>query len=573
MRKGFILTLTALATTFLVTSAVALGPVVSGVPDVYIGPEAAAGAPAETGTYTFRYSGALTLWDYVTPGVATGDGSGSDTLYQAWAVKDATVSGGGSGSYLAAGTGVHYSIIQDENATDALFLTPTNEVGASGWAAEINAALNGQGSALADYALGAAGSLTFRDINLSPLPEQAVYPDPGTGVDGVLDVQEATLYVSDTNTTPGADKILMVTLDSGADVLSGGLKWTMVQDSSADTAAFNAFKFKGDGTTLDFTATDLVMTNTGTSLRIQTPLTNSPTGYFYYGEYGKTQASVDPANLYRVTASLTAPGGTANPSIILALNARGNAGYGLMQTNSGAAGGPTSTGSSWSAFLLPLEAGTPQAQIISFDSTDATGGLLEASSISVQSVPFADLLASASVVQATSTSFAVASDGNASATEWGYFEAPFGGGGLPTFSHSPANGNAGPLVMSGATATTNLGLAAFQGPQASIPTTAGKLVLIRAKLSTSSATSAVLPTVWMNTEAPTVQAGTLIQRDTANPTVTGPTSTPTDYYVVFEAKDAVCAFNLRILADTGGMNGNIQMTELEVLEADMPLAP
>jgi len=551
MRKGFILTLTALATTFLVTSAVALGPIVSGVPDVYIGPEAAVGAPVEPGTNTFRYSGALTLWDYVTPGVATGDGSGSDTLYQAWAVKDATLSGP-TGSYLAAGSGVHYSIIQ-ENLVEGLFVAPTVEVGGAGWAAEINNALNAQGAALSDYSLGVAGALTFRNVRLSPLPEQANYPAP-TAVAGlpagILDAQEATLYVSDTNTTPGADKVLLVTVETGADALSGGLKWNMVQDYSADTSAFGVYKFKSDGTNFDFTAADVVMTNTNTALRIQTTVANAPSDvWFSYGEFGALQATVDPANLYRMKASLTGPGGALNPSILLTFNARGNAGYGFVQTNSGAAGGPTATASTWSAFLAPLEAGTPQAQFIVYDSASTAGGVIEASAIQVQNIALADVLASAEVVQETQTSFTVSATGAATATEWGYYDTPFSTNGSPTFTRTPANGATGPITMSAVTATANTGMASFQGPSASIPTTPGKLVFIRARLSTTSSTSATLPTVWLNTEAPTIQGGAFIQRDTLNPTVTGPTSTAKDYYLVFEAKDSVCAFNFRILAD------------------------
>lgn len=572
MRKGFILTLTALATTFLVTSAVALGPVVSGVPDVYIGPEAAVGAPVEPGTNTFRYSSALTLWDYVTPGVATGDGSGSDTLYQAWAVKDATLSGP-TGSYLAAGSGVHYSIIQ-ENAVDALFVAPTAEVGDSGWAAEINNALNAQGAALSDYSLGNAGALTFRNVRLSPLPEQPSYPLP-TAVAGlpagILDAQEATLYVSDTNTTPGADKVLLVTVETGADELSGGLKWNLVQDY-ANTAAFATYKFKSDGTNFDFTAADVVLTNTGTALRIQTTVANAPSAtWFSYGQFDALQASVDPANLYRMKASLTGPGGALNPSILLTFNARGNAGYGFVQTNSGAAGGPTATASTWSAFLAPLEAGTPQAQFIVFDSASTAGGTIEASAIQVQNIALADVLATAEVVQATQTSFTVSGTGAATASAWGYFDVPFSTSGSPTFTRTPANGATGPITMSAVTATANIGMASFQGPLASIPTTPGKLVFIRARISTSSSTSAKLPTVWLNTEAPTIQGGAFIQRDNAG--TTGPTSTPKDYYLVFEAKDSVCAFNFRILADSASINGNVQLTELEVLEADMPLEP
>jgi hypothetical protein len=586
MRKGFILTLTALATTFLVTSAVALGPVVVGVPDVYIGPKAAVGAPvAEPGTNTFRYSSALTLWGYVTPGVATGDGSDSDTLYQAWAVKDATLSGP-TGSYLAAGTGVHYSIIQG-NAVDALLLTPTVEVDGPGWAAEINNAFNAQGPALSDYSLSVAGALTFRNVRLSPLPEQANYPSPtksDAGLpDGVWDAQEATLYVSDTSTTPGADKVLLVTVadtfgvpPTGVDFLSGGLVWNMVQDYTASTAGFVAYKFKTDGTTLDSTASDLVMTNSGTSLSILTPLTSTPsTSYWYYGQYDTLQATVDPLNLYRMKATVTAGVYTANPSMLLVFNARGNAGYGFVQTNSGTAGtdrGPGTAPSTLSAFLAPLEAGTPQAQFIVFDSSATQGGTpFVASAVKVENIALADVLASAEVVQATKTSFTVSSTGAATATQWGYYEAPFSTNGLPTFTRTPANGASGPLVMSAATVTNNIGMASFQGPTASIPTTIGKLVIIRARLSTTSSTSAKLPTIWLNTEAPTIQGGLFIERDNAG--TSGPTSAQKDYYLVFEAKDSVCAFNLRVLADKASISGNVTLHELEVLEADMPLEP
>jgi hypothetical protein len=574
MRKGFILTLTALATTFLVTSAVALGPTVSGVPDVYIGPEAAVGATAEIGVNTFRYSSALTLWDYVKPGVTTGDGSGSNTLFQAWSAKDATLSGG-TGSYLAAG-GVHYSIIQEGNATDALFLTPTKEVGDAGWETDINAAFNGEGSALADYALDVAGALTFRNIDLSPLPEAATYPAPaGTGV---LDVQEATLYVSDTNTTPGADKILMVTVKTGPDFLSGGLKWNLVTDHTNTAAFTGVYSFKSDGPNFVIDPTDATMTNTGSSLRIQTPVTSAPTtSYFYYAEFGAAQAGLSTANLYRATADITAPGGSLNPTIILQLNGRGTTGFGYLLTNPAAttASSPGAGASSWSAFLRPDQDGDVQAQFIVFDPNSSVGGLVEATNYQVQSLPFQDVLDSASVVQATKTSFTVASDGANTATEWGYFEQALSANGNPTWSHSPANGATNTaLVMSATTngnTASNIGYQSFQGPDYAIPTTLGKLVLIRAKLSTSAATSDNLPAAWLHVDTPTAQSGKMIER--GNDVTSGPTSTARDYYLVFEAKDTTAQFNMRWLADKPSMTGDIHLTELEVLDTDMPLAP
>lgn len=171
MRKGFIPTLTALVTALLVTSAMALGPTISNVPDVFIGNQAASGAPAEPGTNMFRYSDALVLWDYVTPGVTTGDGSTSDTVYWAWAAKKADLSGGTGGFLdpsLAATNvdGIVYSIIQ-ENAVTVDPIQPVEAENSAAWTAEINNYLTGLGSGLADQSLGSAGSLTFRNIRLS----------------------------------------------------------------------------------------------------------------------------------------------------------------------------------------------------------------------------------------------------------------------------------------------------------------------------------------------------------------------------------------------------------------------
>jgi hypothetical protein len=320
------------------------------------------------------------------------------------------------------------------------------------------------------------------------------------------------------------------------------------------------------------------MTNTGTSLIVTTPATNTPDpNWYYYGQFG-LDTPLTTGNIYRIKADLTAPGGAVNPSILLAFNARGTSGYAFTQINQGAANGPGTSASTWSGYLVPLENSVaipaPQAQFIVFDGGPSTtvGGTVTASSIQVQSIALADVLASATS-QGTDTSFAVAADGNASATEWGYFDATLGTGTLPTLTHTPANGASGPLVMSALTTTNaaNIGFASFQGPTGSIPTTAGKLVLIRAKIQTSSSPTATMPTVWLNADSATVQAGLLIQRDNAG--TSGPTSTPKDYYMVFEPVDATCTFNLRLLADTPNINGNIQMTELEVLEADTPSEP
>jgi hypothetical protein len=388
MRKGFILTLTALVTALMVTSAVALGPTVSAVPDVWIGPQEATGATVELGTNMFRYSGALTLWDYVTPGVETGDGSSSDTLYQAWAAKDATMSGG-TGSYLDPSS-IHYSIIQ-ENTVTGLLLQPTMNVGDSGWAAEINNALNAQGAGLADFALDQAGALTFRNIRVSPPPDENFgSPTPTAGLpSGILDLQEATLYVSDTNTTPGADQILLVTMETGRDTLSGGLAFELAKDYSSDTTDFGSYGLSSQLSTTvpNINPANIVMNKTASSISVNTPQTNSPAGYYLYGQWtaASTAFPVDPAYFYKTQADVSGSLGPAgNPSIVLGFNGRADTGYGINQITAGQ--GPGTAAETWSGFMAPVKAGTPAVFIAVLDASDTAGGTVVFTNIKVERV-------------------------------------------------------------------------------------------------------------------------------------------------------------------------------------------
>jgi hypothetical protein len=389
------------------------------------------------------------------------------------------------------------------------------------------------------------------------------------------------LYVSDANTTPGADKILLVTVKTGADYLSGGLKWTLETDYSADSSGFGAFKLKGKdaATAVDLTASDMTMTNTGTSLIVTTPLANAPDAlWYYYGQFG-LGVPLTTGNIYRLKADLTAPGGAANPSILLAINARGTAGYGFTQLNQAPiSGGVTASASTWSGYLVPVEtkATGPEAQFIVFDSSSTAGGSVTASSIQLQSIDLAAVLGTATS-QGTQTSFTVSADGNPSTTAWSYFDTALGSAPVtkPTLSRNPLNGGTGPIVMTAITSTTdinNIGFASFSGPTGAITTTPGKLTLVRANISTPSGDSAKLPTAWMNVDdAATLQAAMLIERDTA--ATSGPSASGNDYYLVFEPKNATCTFSLRTLVDKTSINGSVQMNELEVLEADMPSEP
>jgi len=565
MRKGFILTLTALVTALMVTSAVAMGPTVSGMPDVYIGPNG-------DNANTFRYSTALTLWQYVTVGVTTGDGSTSDTLYTAWAAKDADFSGG-TGSYLT--SGVNYSIIQ-ENGVEGLLLSPTTEVGATGWAAEINNGLNAEGAGLTDYTVANAGQLTFRNVRLSPLPEEASYPAPVASAGmpaGVLDLQEATIYVSDTNTTPGADKILLVTMQTGDDYLSGGLKFSSFADYSADTTGFTSFKLanRDSGTTPDTNPSAVTLSKTGTSLSFQTPMTNTPTGYYYYGTYGWVQTTMDETNLYRLQASVSGSNGpSGNPSILLGFNSRGDGGYAFTQITPSQ--GPGTTPEAWSAYLAPTKSCTPDLVLGVLDPGDTWGGTVVMSNIKIDEILLNDVLGSADSI-ATINSFTVGSTENT--TEWYYLDAAADTASTkPTFSHTPTAGGSGSslLLQASTSSATNIGYASLNGPGNTFATTSGKLVIIRAKLATSSADSAKLPTAWLNVETAAFQPGMLIER-TAGVAGSGPTTSATDFYLAFEAREATAKFNFRIIADKAGIAGNVILSEVEAMEVDVPAEP
>jgi len=569
MRKGFILTLTALSTAFLVTSAVALGPTVKPVPDVFIGPE---GVPAETYTNMFRYSNALLLWDYVEPGVLTGDGSTSDTLYWAWAAKDATPSGP-TGTFLDPSTSdIHYSIIQ-ESSVEGLAILPAGEVGDAGWVADINGILAAQGGALSDYSVANAGQLTFRNIRLSPPPDMS-YGAP-TAIPGLpagyLDMQEATLYVSDGSTTPGTDTTNLVTLDAGQDYLSGGPVFEMVADHSSDTGPFNGEKLAASNDTgqagIDLNPSAVTLSKTASSLSITCALTNTNPGWYIYGKYTYAQP-VQPGFIYRVQADVSiAATGTA-PSAVLAMNARAGsgsnaaAGYGFSQILAGQLGATPVTKS---GYLVPAQAGNPAVEVFLLDVSDAQGGTLTATNVQVQRVDLQQVLDSASAVL-TVTDFTIGT-GN-----WTSFTAPFGTSPvtLPTFNLTSTSGpDLSITATTSASDVFNIGLASFEGPTATV--TAGKLIVARYGVRTSSADTAKLPTLYLVVQDPTSQGGFALDRDTA--TGSGPSSTPKDYYVVYETTGTTAKATFSCLAASLGINGNLTLGDLTVYSADIPSGP
>jgi len=572
MRKGFIPTLTALVPAFLVTSAEALGPWIKPVPDVYIGPEAAFGVPAETYTNMFRYSNALVLWDYIAPGGLTGDGSTSDTLYWAWAAKDATAVGP-TGSFLDPSTSdFHYSAIQ-ENGVEALAIQPAGEVGDPGWVADINGILAAQGGALSDYSLANAGQLTFRNIRLSPPPDQnygAPTAIPGLPA-GYLDMQEATLYVSDGNTTPGTGWFILGTLDAGPDFLSGGPVYEMVADLSYDTGPFAAAKVAGPNDTgqggIDLNPPEVTLTKTASSLSITCAVVNTNPNWYIFGMWAYAQP-VQPGFIYRVQADVSIAATGVAPSAVLALNARAGygsnaaAGYGYYQILAGQLGATPVTKA---GYLVPVQAGNPAVEVFLLDATDTQGGTLTATNVQVHRVDLQSVLDTAGEVL-TVTDFTIGT-GN-----WTSFTAPFGTSPvtLPTFSLTTVSGP--DLSVSGTTSASdvyNIGFARFEGPEA--PVSAGKLILARYGVRTSSADTAKLPSLHLVVLDPTAQGGFVLDRDTA--AGSGPSVWLRDYYVVYESTGTTARATFGCLAWTTGINGNLTLGDLTLFSGEIQPDP
>jgi len=610
MRKGFLSTLTALVTVLVATSAMALGPTVKDIPNVIVGPAAAQGAPVETGTNMFRYSDAIILWDYVTPGVTSGNGSSSDTLYWAWAARKATL-GGGVVGYLdhtlpaTAPNSIHYSIAQ-QNSQLGIVFTPTQTENTPAWTTEVNNAVNAGNPAQHTVAL--AGALTFRNIRLSP-PPNASYPAPTPDPDapaplpaGYLDIQEATLYVTDSVTTPGFKKTLLVTVDStvqsGRDRLSGGPVWTLDTDLS-NTSGFTFVELEAPAAsqntaglvtvppgTPDNTP-NISRTNNNTAVSFTVPLVNpvwsGTDARFEYGQWG-SNVTVATGNLYRVKATIASSNAaaTANPTVYVGLNGRATAlgtGYGNTLVVGGATWGPTSTGSKTvSGYLVPVAPGTAGAIFAVFDPDNNKGGTITASGIQLQRVTVSSL--GTGITRADLSSFtarAVPNDG-----EFTYFGVPYSALAsatptvLPTFTRTPLDGASNSALVLTASSGGNanaVGFESFDGKNI-FTSTAGKLAVVEATLSSTSAQNAT-PSVWVNVQTNDLSNQGQFLLDPKDAT-TGPTSTPKIYYCVFEnitGTSQQCAVSFRLLCETATVNGNVSLSQLVVTEYTPPSGP
>jgi len=614
MRKGFTLTLTTLAVALLTTSVYAYGPTVGGIPDVWITEKDAAGV-MDAPQYIFRYSDAMILADYVTPGVQTGNGSTSATLEWTWALRYATFDGGFSfvtGATTVnwlAGTDVHYSIT-GEDATDVLSNQPTfdvsgNSFSPSTWVSEVNGWSNKAN--LAD-----SGALTFQNIRLNPTMDGNASPTADTEnpqlPSGVLDLQEATIFVTDGATTPGFDMVNLITLMSDAttdrDLLSGGGPvYGMVEDYRTDTGAgwspinVGLSVANGVAPTVDYGA-DSVVNNAVGTFTVTFPTannkgTNTNDPYFPAVLFTKDNVAVTSDKVYRFTARVASSNSDAalNPSVRVDLNGRITVGEGFgelsgngaTQTTSPVNGSPVYL----KGFLWPAADGNVQSYVVMWDTTDTVGGTITMDNMLVESFDSA-LLSGGNVLYDAGTN---AASGIATSGANSFISAklPFYSPDPPpniSMSQTPLTGDALSLSFQGIAGTSDgVGIwGNFSDGQFATPSFTGKkLVIVTAMVKTTSANDAKVPDFHMSVNNVTgsaasgnERAGFFIDRYFVNDVKQNEdadvSNTARAYSVILEAKPST-AYQIALyalVADSDSTDGNLTVERVTATMYDLP---
>ena len=594
MRKGLTLSLAATASLLTASAAFAYGPTIAGVPDVYIAKNTTAGADSFTNVY--RFEDAFTITDYVTPGVNSGNGSTSATLYWGYGIR-ATV---GSGSYLPTASAAS-SILYKIGAPAGSVVAPVQIAGTPGtlaWKNEINVT---NGASLKQ--MSAFGRLSFYNVALSPLPSANAGSDPYVTSPTLGAQREATLYVTDLSTTPGYASFTVVTtgINTDVDTLSGGGALCTTEVNYSTTTPFgSAFVL---GTEWGSPTTSVVGgavssfasgTNSGTALTFTTQLltTGQPANSGLYVSYGATAVTVDTAKVYRLKAAVTSSntvGSTADPIFISQLVTPSAIGY--YASSGGANQALTgSTAKCTTAYLWPLANEAAAASLIVFDSFATTGGTITAQNIRVDSFNPANLIGSSVLYDAgtgaASPFAAVASGTNGSwtiPTTGAFTILNFATGSSPAnFSVSPsAAGNSSTLAINTASASSASiqGIASWAGQNLFTPS-ANRLVVVKAVVKTTN-TSNKYPKAWIIVDGSSPNfGGAGLVASSNNDAIGNPgpiTTTGRDLNVVYDSFGAsantVTFRGFASTTSTTTFNGDITLTRLTATQYTSPVCP
>jgi hypothetical protein len=584
MRKGLTLTLTTLAVAFLVTSVFAKGPTIQGVPDVYITQFTALGT-TDTCTNVFRYSDALVLMNYVT----VGDVTASNSLYWAYALKDVDPANpfaeAPTGNPYLTGTDVHYMI---------------------GTQSAIAPASLSEASALATQSVADAASLTFRNIRLSPLsyacdgvPPFAKHPT--TLSDPFVEVQEATLFVTDKATSPSTDKVSVVTLfpATGQDYLSGGgPSWTD-EKTYTTTSDWSFIALRNvlanslaapqvDVVVSPATITQINRTNPGTAVSLGSIQANE-SGYWYYGQFTSPAQPFAAGRLYRMQFNLTSTATAANQlgDIRLKMNGlTGGPGLAMTELVQAPSQYPTSGGKTYNVYLWPAATGTGTPEVGLLD-TGTVGGqtITVAANMVISYIDNTTLIGAVEKKNLTDFNVLDADPNIVNPTPTGdqfvYYDLAYGGCTKPTFSQVPSapNSSAPELVNAAVVSnTTTKGFSNWETGVGFVSTDAGKLVVAKATVTSNTPVATRIPDLWLAFNGgyggpmQGVNNNYELRRMANDPLGNGPTASDKDYYVVFDSPVATTyQFMFRSMAEDNGTNGDIRLKALVVTQYDLPL--
>jgi hypothetical protein len=563
MRKGYTLILSTVAASLLVTSAMALGPLVQNVPDVYITQNTTSAVEdVAPGANMFRYSSPFSLWDYVT--TRSTAAATADKVFWTYAIKDANnATLQPTGTYLTPGTAaVHYAIGDGTVSACA----PNSTEGSAAWAATINTAATQN---LQD----ATGALHFRNIRLSPISSSPPYPAPGppAGVTTlpapVIDAQEASLFVTDKTTTPSKDTIMVVTWNTGVDHISAaGFTWTTERTYSdfTETAGtqpvWDPFEYD-----ILYGGTDpgAVLTESKVAGRLTiTSVVAQGSQYGPYAQIAPPQVNEFPVGsalqskvlrgVFKAQSSTTSV--ASNPFLRYDLNGvtqgPGEGNVELSGTGTASGYGPTTTQKIIRPYLWVVGTGTIAPTFLLYDSYNDRGGSFYVdTNVVIESANKADILAQAGTVlydRGTDGSQGAFVAGTTAGTWANAGSANFAGIRIndtttysnPTWS-TYVNTNFTGTAMTIAAATSIPkgvgGLIKVGSPAGIYTVQANKLYLIKVRVAASSNTGNC-PELRIITANGNFTAQFLLNRNIANGAPIS--TTPTDYYCVFESNAA-----------------------------------
>jgi hypothetical protein len=411
-----------------------------------------------------------------------------------------------------------------------------------------------------------------------------------------LDVQEATVFLTDKITTPGTDSFLMVTTNGATDadhISVAGPTYTNEKTYSSLTAFGTLIEgwvdWNGIGLGEYNAATvPLSGSNSGSALTIVCPVsqsTQADRATPLFGAYldGAGIAMTD-GKVYRMKAQLSSSNSDPklNPTIQMGLNGRATGpGFGYIEYPryvNGTGVGPTNVAASYSAFLWANGTGSAMPWFqVNDDAVDRGGTITMGLPVSIDS--FDPNMLSGGTVLFDKGTGAPVGFGSEYTAFIGPLRLQLSKDGSTITEGPPAQGTAGTWTTTLTSTRLTVGLSSPLAASAAglvalyngnmYTASADKLVVVKVTAKTSAATSANLPSLYIFTPQNGANFQAVQWKDRRGTTsVGGPTATASGFYAMFETGAASAQYGLALyfVADTTGQSGDIQVERITVTE-------